>query len=221
MEAIAELPNVQCNPRNFNYAQWLFDRTVVCGHKRRIFIVVCAIPLVSKLGRCGGEFLCPIGNMGALLRKMGIQIQGKAQSPRQGTLGVSFRECEMSESPRFRAAFAYQNDVLALPVADIDAASHWYSENFGMAEVERRQEPSPTVILDRDGTRIGFSRNGGDASQDGAAVLVAGIVDIKNELEAKGVKIGNWRVDERNGQRFQVFFVVAPDGLCYYFHEPL
>jgi catechol 2,3-dioxygenase-like lactoylglutathione lyase family enzyme len=127
----------------------------------------------------------------------------------------------MAEAPRFKAAFPYQKDVLALPVTDLDSASRWYSHNFGMVEVERRQEPSPTVILERSGTRIGFSINGGDASQDGAAILVTGIGDIKNELEAKGVKIGNWRVDERNGQRFQVFFVVAPDGLCYYFHEPL
>jgi catechol 2,3-dioxygenase-like lactoylglutathione lyase family enzyme len=127
----------------------------------------------------------------------------------------------MSEVPRFKAAFPYQKDVLALPVTDLDAASQWYSANFGMVEVERRQEPSPTVILERDGTRMGFSKNGGDASQDGAAILVAGIGDIRNELEAKGVKIGNWRVDERNSQRFRVFFVVAPDGLCYYFHEPV
>jgi catechol 2,3-dioxygenase-like lactoylglutathione lyase family enzyme len=127
----------------------------------------------------------------------------------------------MSKAPRFKAAFPYQKDVLALPVGDLDAASQWYSANFGMAEVERRQDPSPTVVLERDGTRIGFSLNGGDATQDGAAILVAGIDGIRNELEAKGVKIANWRVDERNGQRFQVFFVVAPDGLCYYFHEPL
>jgi hypothetical protein len=127
----------------------------------------------------------------------------------------------MSEAPRFKAAFPYQKDVLALPVADIDAASRWYSNNFGMVEMERRQEPSPTVILERDGTRIGFSRNGGDASQDGAAILVTGIEDIRKELEEKGVKTANWRVDERTGERFQVFFVVAPDGLCYYFHEPI
>jgi catechol 2,3-dioxygenase-like lactoylglutathione lyase family enzyme len=127
----------------------------------------------------------------------------------------------MSEAPRFKAAFPYQKDVLALPVADIDAASRWYSSNFGMVETERRQEPSPTVILERDGTRIGFSRNGGDASQDGAAILVTGIEDIRKELEEKGVKTANWRVDERTGERFQVFFVVAPDGLCYYFHEPI
>jgi hypothetical protein len=26
-------------------------------------------------------------------------------------------------------------------------------------------------------------------------------------------------VDERDGKKYQVFFVVAPDGLCYYFHQ--
>ena len=50
---------------------------------------------------------------------------------------------------------------------------------------------------------------------------VTGIDAARAELEDRGVKIGNWRVDERDGKRFQVFFVVAPDGLCYYFHEPL
>ena len=127
----------------------------------------------------------------------------------------------MSDKARFQGAFPYQEDVLALPVVDLDAASQWYSNSFGMVEVERRDDPNPTVILERDGTRIGFSVNGGDATQDGAAILVSGIHRIREELEAKGVKIGNWRVDEREGQKFQVFFVVAPDGLCFYFHQPL
>jgi catechol 2,3-dioxygenase-like lactoylglutathione lyase family enzyme len=127
----------------------------------------------------------------------------------------------MAEQARFKAAFPYQRDILALPVVDVDAAARWYTESFGMVEVERRDQPAPTVILERDGTRIGFSVNGGDASQDGAAILVSGIGEMRNELEARGVKTGNWRVDERNGQKLQVFFVVAPDGLCYYFHEPL
>ena len=60
-----------------------------------------------------------------------------------------------------------------------------------------------------------------DASQDGAAVLVSGIHELKKEFEYNGVKIGNLQVDDRDGQELQVFFVVAPDGLCYYFHEPL
>ena len=127
----------------------------------------------------------------------------------------------MSKQARFKAAFPYQRDIMALPVVDVDAAAHWYVKCFGMVEVERRDHPVPTVILERDETRIGFSVNGGDASQDGAAILVTSIGDIKDELESNGVKIGNWRVDERNGQKLQVFFVAAPDGLCYYFHEPL
>ncbi len=127
----------------------------------------------------------------------------------------------MADEPRFRKAFPYQDDVLSLPVADLDTAAQWYSEHFGMTEVERLDKPVPTVILERDGTRIGFAINGGDPAQDGAAVLVSNIRGMKDELEAKGAQIGNWRVDEREGQKFQVFFVVAPDGLCYYFHEPI
>jgi hypothetical protein len=90
-----------------------------------------------------------------------------------------------------------------------------------MVEVERLEQPVPTVVLERDGTRLGFSINGGDASQDGAAVLVTNIQALKNELEKNGAQVSNWRIDERNGQKLQVFYVVAPDGLCYYFHEPL
>jgi len=127
----------------------------------------------------------------------------------------------MTQPPRFRAAFPYQRDVLALPVADIDGAAEWYSRHFGMVEVQRSDDPAPTVILERDGTRLGFSVNGGDASQDGAAILVSNITALMTELEANGATVGEWRVDEHNGGRLQVFFVVAPDGLCYYFHEPL
>jgi catechol 2,3-dioxygenase-like lactoylglutathione lyase family enzyme len=127
----------------------------------------------------------------------------------------------MSSEAQFKDAYPYQNDVLALPVTDLDAAARWYSDHFGMREVERLDGPVPAVILERDGTRVGFAINGGDPSQDGAAILVSDIQSIKQEFEAKGTPIGNWRVDERNGQRFQVFFVAAPDGLCYYFHEPM
>jgi catechol 2,3-dioxygenase-like lactoylglutathione lyase family enzyme len=121
----------------------------------------------------------------------------------------------------FEKAFPYGADILALPVTDLDAAARWYGEHFGMVEVERKSEPQPTVILERDGTRIGFSVNGGDAAQDGAAILVRDIHAARSELESKGVQIGNWRVDERDGKKLQVFFVVAPDALCYYFHQPI
>jgi len=127
----------------------------------------------------------------------------------------------MSANPEFKAAFPYQDDVLALPVKDIDAAADWYGKHFGMMETERLTDPVPTVILERDGTRIGFAINGGDPSQDGAAILVSGILELRQQFEANGVSIGNWQIDERDGKQLQVFFVVAPDGLCYYIHEPI
>jgi catechol 2,3-dioxygenase-like lactoylglutathione lyase family enzyme len=139
----------------------------------------------------------------------------------EGSESKASCDFEMTNIPEFKAAFPYQHDVLALPVTDLDRASQWYCEHFGMREVERLDEPVPTVILERDGTRIGFAINGGDPAQDGAAVLVSNVRGLHDELAAKGAQVGNWRVDERDGEKFQVFFVVAPDGLCYYFHEPL
>jgi catechol 2,3-dioxygenase-like lactoylglutathione lyase family enzyme len=127
----------------------------------------------------------------------------------------------MASEPRFIAAYPFQDDVLSLPVADLDGTSVWYTTHFGMTEVERTDQPVSRVILERDDARIGFAVNGGDASQDGAAILVTNIQRVRDELESRGVAVANWRVDERDGQQLQVFFVVAPDGLCYYFHEPL
>jgi catechol 2,3-dioxygenase-like lactoylglutathione lyase family enzyme len=123
--------------------------------------------------------------------------------------------------PTFHSAAPYQDDVLALPVTDLDAASAWYSKHFGMTEVDRIETPVPTVILQRNGVRLGFAINGGDASQDGAAIRVTNIGNLRKELDAKGTPTMNWRIDSLEGEKHQVFFVVAPDGLCFYFHEPL
>lgn len=120
----------------------------------------------------------------------------------------------------FSTAHPYVDGVEALPVKDLDHTADYYSKGFGMTEVERRDDP-PTIIMERDGVRIGFAINGRDASQEGAAIRVTDIHAARTTLEANGIKIGNWRIDERDGKKLQVFFVVAPDGLCYYFHQPL
>ncbi len=127
----------------------------------------------------------------------------------------------MATTPLFERASPFQDDVLALPVTDLDEAAQWYTRSFGMTEVERPETPQPTVLLERDGVQIGFAINGGDATQDGAAIRVTDIHRAKAELEANGLQIGDLRIDTREGQKLQVFFVVAPDGLCYYFHQPL
>ena len=127
----------------------------------------------------------------------------------------------MVKNAVFEKAFPYGDDILALPVTDLEVAATWYAKHFALVEVERKSEPQPTVIMERDGTRIGFSVNGADSSNEGAAILVSDIHAARAELERSGIKIANWRVDERDGKKLQVFFVVAPDGLCYYFHQPI
>ncbi len=127
----------------------------------------------------------------------------------------------MNTEPLFKAARPYQNDVLALPVEDLDQASQWYANALGLTEVERRDDPVPTVIMQRDGVQIGFAINGGDASNDGAAILVTDIERARRELEASGLSPGESRIDDHNGQKMSVFFLIAPDGLCYYFHQPI
>ena len=127
----------------------------------------------------------------------------------------------MSDSPLFKDAFPYQEDVLALPVVDLDAAARWYSNAFGLREVERREQPHQAVILERDGVRIGFAITGGDASQDGAAIKVSDIDRAKEQVRAAGLDVGDARTEEQDGEKRSVFFVVAPDGLCFYFYQPM
>jgi hypothetical protein len=76
------------------------------------------------------------------------------------------------------------------------------------------------VVLERDGVRIGFALTGGDASQDGAAIEVTDIHRAKEQIGAAGLDVGDVRNEEQDGERRYVFFVVAPDGLCFYFYEP-
>ena len=127
----------------------------------------------------------------------------------------------MSTDLYFKAAYPFLDDVTTLPVKDLDEATNWYGKAFGLTEVERTSDPIPQVIMKRDDATIGFALTGEDPAQDGAAILVRDIQNVRLELESKGVEIANWRIDERDGQQLQVFFVVAPDGLCYYFHEPI
>ena len=113
---------------------------------------------------------------------------------------------------------------MELPVRDTIQAAEWYTQAFGLSEVDRPEGTAPSVILERDGVRLGFAVNGGTASNEGAAIaaiLVSDIHQARSKLESNGVTITNWRNDERDGRKYQVFFVVAPDGLRYYFHPAI
>ena len=70
--------------------------------------------------------------------------------------------------------------------------------------------------------QIGLAENGGDPTQDGCAFQVDNVEAILTELKQNGLEkeLSDIKVEENNGKQFRVFYIVAPDGLCYWLGAP-
>ncbi|HEX9165492.1 MAG TPA: VOC family protein [Gemmatimonadales bacterium] len=118
-------------------------------------------------------------------------------------------------------AFGYRGDAMNLPVPNLEAALPFYQQVLGFRVLSRRHDPHPAAELARDQVRIGLAENGGDPTQDGCAFHVSGLTELFKEFRSKGLQKGlsDFSTEHRDGAAWQVFFVVAPDGLCYWFGE--
>jgi catechol 2,3-dioxygenase-like lactoylglutathione lyase family enzyme len=117
-------------------------------------------------------------------------------------------------------AFGYQDNHMQLPVADLAAALPFYEHLLGFRVVSRSDTP-PRAVLARDQIQIGLEENGGDSSQDGCAFHVTNLDALFAEFNARGLgkQPSDIDVEQMNGEAWRVFYVVAPDGLCYWFGE--
>ena len=115
----------------------------------------------------------------------------------------------------FKRAAPYANDAMNLPVADVDAAIPFYQKTFGFRVVTRKEEPHKSVILARDGIQIGLAENGGDPTQEGCFFEVDNLDAAFEEIKGKPPAESDIRIDKFGDTSMRVFFVVAPDGLCY------
>jgi lactoylglutathione lyase len=117
----------------------------------------------------------------------------------------------------FMTASPYATDALNLPVQDVDKAIPYYEKMFGFRVVSRQDAPRKSVILARDNVQIGLAENGGDSTQDGCFFEVDNVEAAFAELKANGLEKdeAGFRIDRHGGAAWKVFFVVAPDGLCY------
>jgi catechol 2,3-dioxygenase-like lactoylglutathione lyase family enzyme len=125
--------------------------------------------------------------------------------------------------PRLETAWGYQGNNMNLPVRDLDAAVPFYETVLGFALESRQDTPVRSAVLARDQIRIALAENGGDPSQDGCAFRVQGLEDLLTEFQSRGLQkdaASAFSTEQRNGTAWKVFFVVAPDGLCYWFGEP-
>lgn len=116
----------------------------------------------------------------------------------------------------------YQGDHMRLPVASLEKALPFYESVLGFRVVSRTDAPNPSAVLGRDGVEIGLAENGGDPTQDGCAFEVDSVEKAFAEFKANGLAKDDpgFGVERHGGTCWKVLYVVAPDGLCYWFGEP-
>ena len=119
----------------------------------------------------------------------------------------------------YKRAAPYADDALNLPVADVDAAIPFYEKTFGFHVESRTASPTKSVILARDDVKIGLAENGGDPSQEGCFFEVDNAEAAFEEIKGTKPSDTDFRIDKFGETSYRVFFVVAPDGLCYMLGE--
>jgi catechol 2,3-dioxygenase-like lactoylglutathione lyase family enzyme len=123
--------------------------------------------------------------------------------------------------PVLEKCFGYQGDAMNLPVRDLEAALPFYENVLKFRVLSREGAPHKSVVLARDQVRMGLAENGGDPSQDGCAFHVRDLDALFAEFKARGLEqeLSQFSTERRGDTDWKVFYVVAPDGLCYWFGE--
>lgn len=117
----------------------------------------------------------------------------------------------------YKAAAPYAEDKMNLPVSNVEEAIPFYETIMGFKVVSRSESPVKSAVLGRDDIQIGLAENGGDSSQEGCFFEVDNAEAAFKELKTNGLnkEDAGFRIDKHGATSYKVFFVVAPDGLCY------
>jgi catechol 2,3-dioxygenase-like lactoylglutathione lyase family enzyme len=117
----------------------------------------------------------------------------------------------------YKSAFPYADDAMNLPVHNVDTAIPYYEKILGFRVLSRQDAPVKSVVLARDEIQIGLAENGGDPTQEGCFFAVDDVEAAFAELKANGLekKEADYRIDRHGDTSWKVFFIAAPDGLCY------
>ena len=123
--------------------------------------------------------------------------------------------------PTLEKAWGYQGDNMNLPVRDLAAALPFYETVLGFRVLSRSDTPHNSAVLARDQVQIGLAENGGDSTQDGCAFHVKHVEALFAEFKANGLhkELSEFDIEQHDEVAWKVFYVVAPDGLCYWFGE--
>ena len=117
----------------------------------------------------------------------------------------------------FKTVSPYLEDEMNLPVANVDESIPFYETIMGFKVASKGDLPHKSVVLTRDEIQIGLAENGGDPSQDGCFFEVDDVETAFNELKVNGFEKEDpdYQIDTHGDKTFKLFFVIAPDELCY------
>ena len=117
----------------------------------------------------------------------------------------------------FKTVSPYEEDEMNLPVENVDESVPFYESVMGFKVLSRSDSPHKSATLGRDEIQIRIAENGGDPTQEGCFFEVDNADAAFAELKANGLKKvdSDFRIDQFGSKRYKVFFLVAPDGLCY------
>ncbi|HKO81369.1 MAG TPA: VOC family protein, partial [Chitinophagaceae bacterium] len=104
---------------------------------------------------------------------------------------------------------------------DLKAAIPFYETIMGFRLISQNDQPYKLAVLERDAVQIGLAENGGDPTQEGCFFEVENVANAFEEFKANGLKkeISDFSTEKHGDVSWKVFYVVAPDGLCYCFGE--
>ncbi|MGZ5435148.1 MAG: VOC family protein [Pyrinomonadaceae bacterium] len=120
----------------------------------------------------------------------------------------------------FKRVVPYAKDAMNLPVADIEAAIPFYEQTFKFSVVSKQDSPVKSAVLARDQIQIGLAENGGDPTQEGCYFEVDDIEATYEEIKGTKPVDSDLETQTYGSNTSRVFFVVAPDGLCYMIGQP-
>ena len=145
----------------------------------------------------------------AAFRFVWLEVSGTQQT-------IVPRLLEVLMSTQYKSVYPIgDSDPGNLPVADAAQAAAYYQDNLGFTIVARSQSPVPSVTLRRDGVELTLAENGGDPTQASVYIETTDVDAARAELDGKGLDISPVRDDTHADNHYRVFFVRAPDGLCY------
>ena len=117
----------------------------------------------------------------------------------------------------FKNAWPYLQDKMNLPVKNLECSIPFYEKVMDFKVIARKDLPYKLAVLSRDDIQIGIAENGGDPGNEGCFFEVDNVTKAFEELKLNGLhkEISAVKIEQHGETSWKLFYVIAPDGLCF------